>query len=64
MWKVVEASGEDGPAAFVPVRGFRPFALRVASAGGVGLIALPSCNGEFNSLRGRLLAAAVSRGGG
>ena len=58
------ASGDDGPAAFVPVRSLRPFAFALeASGGGVGVIALTG-EVEFNSWRGRLFAAAVSRGGG
>ena len=64
MLNVVPVSGDDGPAAFIPVRGFRPlvFALEVSS-GGVGVTPLIG-NDEFSSWRGRLFAAAVSSGGG
>ena len=58
------AIGDDGPAALVPVRAVLPFPFALeASGGGVGVTALPDID-EFNSCRGRLLAAAVSNGGG
>jgi hypothetical protein len=59
MWNVVVDKGDEGPAAFTPDRDFVVVVVIVVSGGGVGVTALVGI-----SWRGRLFAAAVSKGGG
>lgn len=64
MENVVAAKGDECPAAFVPVRGFRALLLAFdVSGGGVGVTASDGKD-EFSLSRGKLFAAAVSNGGG
>ena len=71
IWNVLWGRGEEGPAALVPWPGLRVplslFALEEEDEGrppgGVGVIESGGRE-EFSSWRGRLLAAAVSNGGG